>query len=404
MMTTAESPSLPRVKPSIPQAPVVNAEAFPHEQGGRERDRRHVSVDEYRAFRRDGFLAVRGLVSPQEIAELRDHTEQLMRGELPEQQDAPVNDGSAAGTDGRGEGGTVRHLSRPPAGLTPAQKAQFFLRIHMLHREVALHERYLLHPRVLDVLEVLIGPDVSALQSMLFLKPPGKIGQGWHQDSYYIPTSPDTLCGAWVAIDDADERNGAMWFAKGSGHEPIYPPCPQAGYGFGDRHVSGIRHIKGASNPDDAQNLLSDVAAGYDQILCEVRAGDVVFFNGHVLHRSKDNWTSDRFRRAFVGHYCNARSVTQWAVDQDNPAGRDEATGMTNGSHILCRGDTHLPFARPKFGTPCAALLSKEQRAGEAARVTRILADHGDGLMGCGIVDPAEKDDHDDAPAMTMMA
>ena len=40
--------------------------------------------------------------------------------------------------------------------------------------------------------------------------------------------------------------------------------------------------------------------------------GDVAFFNGHVLHSSKKNWTTDRFRRSFVGHYCNARSFTQW--------------------------------------------------------------------------------------------
>ena len=365
-----------------------------------ESQRRQVSVDEYRAFRRDGFLIVRGLLSPDDVAEMREHTAALMRGELPEQAAAPVNDGKGEGHegDGRKETGTVRHLSRAPEGLTPEQKAQFFLRIHMPHRQIGFYERYLLHPRVLDVLEVLIGPDLMALQSILFLKPPGKVGQGWHQDTFYIPTTPDTLCGAWMAIDDADERNGAMWFAKGSGREPIYPPCPQVGYGFGDRLVSGIRHVKGASNPVDAQNSLTSVAARYDHVLAEVKAGDVIFFNGHVLHRSKDNWTSDRFRRALVGHYCNARSFTQWGHDGDNPAGRDAESGATNGSHILARGDTHLGFAQPRFGTPCAATVPKAERSDEQARVMRILADNGDGLMGCGIVDPTVNDDHDDAP------
>ena len=127
---------------------------------------------------------------------------------------------------------SVQGLEAPPAHLSPDEKVQYFLRIHMLHRKLELHERYLLHPRVLDVLEVLIGPDLLALQSMLFLKPPGKPGQGWHQDSYYIPTHPDTLCGAWIAIDDADELNGAMWMAKGSKAEPVYPP--REGYGHGD--------------------------------------------------------------------------------------------------------------------------------------------------------------------------
>jgi ectoine hydroxylase-related dioxygenase (phytanoyl-CoA dioxygenase family) len=179
----------------------------------------------------------------------------------------------------------------------------------MLHRQLKLHERYMLHPRVLDVLEVIIGPDVLALQTMLFLKGPGKPGQGWHQDSYYIPTHPDTLCGAWIAIDDCDEQNGAMWFAKGSGVEPVYPPCPEVGYGFGDKLVGDIRYIKGASVTDNANNSLSTVVDKYDQVLVSARAGDVVFFNGHVLHRSKRNWSTDRFRRSFVSHYCNARGI-----------------------------------------------------------------------------------------------
>lgn len=42
-----------------------------------------------------------------------------------------------------------------------------------------------MHPRVLDVLEAIIGPDVLALQSMFFLKWPGPRGQGYHQDAYY---------------------------------------------------------------------------------------------------------------------------------------------------------------------------------------------------------------------------
>ena len=350
--------------------------------------RRAVSVDEYRAFRRDGFLVVPNLVPPADVAELREHTELLMRGELPEQQDAEMNDGTAPGLLGRGEAGTTRHLTRPPDHLSDAEKAQFFLRIHMLHRQLPLHERTLLHPRLLDVLEALVGPDVLALQSMLFLKPPGKPGQGRHQDSYYIPTHPDTLCGAWFAVDDADAENGAMWFARGSGREPVYPPCPEAGYGFGDRLIGGIRHVTGVSDPVDAHNALSRVADEYEQVLVAVKAGDAVFFDGHVLHRSEQNRTADRFRRAFVGHYCNARSFTQWGADEDCGSPPDPLTKSTNASHILARGDTHLPFAGPRFGTPCAALLPPEERKAAGEYAARTLAAEGDGLMGCAITDP----------------
>ena len=43
-------------------------------------ERYRVSVDEYVRFRRDGFLIVRGLVSDEDVAELRQHTEDLMQG------------------------------------------------------------------------------------------------------------------------------------------------------------------------------------------------------------------------------------------------------------------------------------------------------------------------------------
>ena len=358
-------------------------------------ERYQVRVQQYVAFKRDGFLVVPQLISQSEVAELRQHTDDLTQGRLPEQQRSRM-----AERDVSKDGGvTCQELETPPESLTPEEKAQYWLRIHMLHRKLALHEQYMLHPRLLDVLEVIIGPDVLALQTMLFLKPPGKPGQGWHQDSYYIPTHPDTLCGAWIAIDDANELNGAMWFAKGSGVEPIYPPCPQTPYGFGDKLVSDITYVKGVSNPDDGQNLLSKVAEKYDQVLVSARAGDVVFFNGHVLHRSKKNFTTDRPRRSFVGHYCNARSFTQWGADSPpldphRAPTVDATTGMTNGSHILARGDTHLPFAQPKFATPCAATQSPEQRRQSSEYAARIIASMNNGLLGCAIADPTTA--HDD--------
>jgi ectoine hydroxylase-related dioxygenase (phytanoyl-CoA dioxygenase family) len=308
-----------------------------------------VSIEEYRRFRRDGFLVVRGLVSAADIAELKAHTEDLMAGRLPEQQpDAPED----------------LRLPAPPANVSPLERAQAVARIHMLHRKLALHERYLLHPRVLDVLETLIGPDVLALQTMLFLKPPGSAGQGWHQDTYYIPTHPDTLCGAWIAIDPCDEYNGAMWMAKGSNLEPVFPPKGEGAYG--DRHLPDVPAVGGVSDVVDERNDLSPLADRYPQVLVPAQPGDVVFFGGHILHRSKSNVTADRFRRSFVSHYCNARSFTQWGAGWEphdqHYSTFDPVTLMSSGSHILARGDTHLPHAQPRFGTPCAATEDPVER------------------------------------------
>ena len=336
-----------------------------------------VSIDEYRRYRRDGYVVIPGLVPPADIQELKDHTEDLMQGRVPQQHpDTPEAD----------------RLPLPPAHLSPLEKAQLVARIHMLHRQVPLHERYMLHPRVLDVLETLIGPDVLALQTMLFLKPPGAPGQGWHQDTFYIPTHPDTLIGAWIAIDACDEYNGAMWMAAGSHVEPVYPP--KAEHWYGDRQLPGVPEVAGVSNNDEALNELSPVAHRYPHLLVSAQPGDVVFFHGHVLHRSKTNVTSDRFRRSFVSHYCNARSFTQWGpITGPNAPKQDPVTLMSNSSHILARGDSHLPYAQPRFGSPCAALEDPVERRRKHRTIPGAMGNLASGEMDMMPAEP-QKDSH----------
>jgi phytanoyl-CoA hydroxylase len=285
-----------------------------------------VSVDEYRRFRADGFLIVRGLVAPDEVEQVLGHVDDLLAGRV------EVPGAPAFGDDNKTSESRLDHL----------------LRIHMLHRRLEIHERFMLHPRVLDVVEALVGPDVLALQTMLFVKRPGSSGQGYHQDSFHIITQPDTLIGAWLALDRADEENGCLRVVAGSQHEPIYPDDDEgAGHG-GDRLLADIPSIAGADDPDERRNELAAVAARYEgrEVAAVVEPGDVVFFGGHVLHRSHANRSATRSRRAFVAHYCNARSYVPW---DDEPLRDGE---MGNGRHILARGETHLPHAESRFTNP----------------------------------------------------
>lgn len=303
---------------------MVLAESFQ-----RTHEQYQLRVDDYIAFRRDGFLHIKGLVSADEVAELARFTDDMMAGAA-----------------------TIPGIPAPSADLSEAQRRRFYERIHMPHRALELAERFLLHPRIVDVLEALIGPDVLALQTMLFFKQPGQAGQGFHQDSYYIPTQPDTLIGAWLAIDPADEENGCLWMTPGSQHEPIYPDCDGATQ-QGDTILSDIESIKAASHPDIEVNTLARIALEYGkEVKVEAEPGDVIFFGGHVFHRSHQN-DSQHSRRAFVSHYCNARSRVPW--NHGATYDGEEEGGAANYKHILARGSTHLPYAQPKFGTPCAA-------------------------------------------------
>ena len=136
------------------------------------------------------------------------------------------------------------------------------------------------------------------------------------------------------------------------------------------------------------------MANRYPQLLVPAKAGDVVFFNGHVLHRSKTNVTTDRFRRSFVSHYCNARSFTQWGgVNTPGISKQDPATLMSNASHILARGDTHLPYAQPRFSTPCAALENPDTRRKNHRYIPGAVGNASTGNMDMMPAEP-QKDSH----------
>jgi ectoine hydroxylase-related dioxygenase (phytanoyl-CoA dioxygenase family) len=322
--------------------------------------RYRVRVEEYVTFHRQGFLVVKGLVPPEDVAELAAHCEDVVAGRI--------------GRAQLGEHVGYTDATWRAGGAAQADAAERqYNRIHMLHRHLEIHERFLLHPRILDVLEALIGPDVLALQSMLFLKPPGADGQGYHQDSYYIPTLPDTLCGAWLAIDRADVDNGCVRFCVGSQHEPIYPDAGNASRHYPGARLDDLTLIEHASDTDEARNGLTPIARRYagQEVPAVADPGDVVFFGGHILHRSLRN-ESSRFRRSFVGHYCNARSYTEWDYGY--------SPGMANGRHILARGRTHLPYAPPRFGTPCAA--NQPPAPVEAGTAPTMMGDAASGLMG----------------------
>lgn len=296
-----------------------------------------VSVEQYRQFREQGFLVVKGLIPPEDVQELNDYTDDLLAGRR------------------NIEGALImKDLGKKP------NAPQEWLRAHMLHRLSPTHERFLLHPRALDVLEALIGPDVLALQSMFFFKQPGQPGQGYHQDAYYLPSFPDTLCGAWQALSPATQENGCLWFATGSQHEPIYPDARGGGAAL-TTNIGDLGTIEHASATDEAVNGLTRIVKKYEGRIVPVEAdpGDVVFFGGHVLHWSYSN-NSNTPRRSFVGHYCNARSLVLW--NHGEPWEGDSANYL----HILARGNTHLAYAQPKFGTPCAANAPRSAEAVQA--------------------------------------
>ena len=78
--------------------------------------------------------------------------------------------------------------------------------------------------KILPAVRDLLGPDLIAWATHYFCKLPGDGNvMSFHQDASYWGLSPAKAVTAWIAIDDADEGNGAMQFLPKShlvGHIP----------------------------------------------------------------------------------------------------------------------------------------------------------------------------------------
>ena len=275
------------------------------------------------AYARDGYVAVGGLLSREEVDELRRETAAIVRGERGEIVGAQAGDGRS---DDELMGDVIA--------------------IHFPHKISPLMRRTMAHPRVVEVLTRIIGPDVKAMQTMLFVKKAGVPGQAWHQDEYYIATRDRSLCGAWIALDDATIENGCLWMQPGSqANGVIYPT-----------------RAHGDDRFDPAEEAFGHPYDREGGVPVEVKAGAVAFFNGYVLHRSLPNRAPRGFRRALVTHYMSARSLLPWTMGapRAKPDVRDIVL-IAGADPYAWKGleEVTSPFVRPENPERAAAIYSE---------------------------------------------
>ncbi|MEX0885456.1 MAG: phytanoyl-CoA dioxygenase family protein [Phycisphaeraceae bacterium] len=247
------------------------------------------------AFHEAGYHVARQLLAADEVAEIRE-TFMAQAAE-----------------------GPVEGLSEASKAFAPDDPLARYPRMMHPHRHDdkavgSLAMRHMLDERVAAVLRDLLGEEPIAAQSMFYFKPPGSRGQDLHQDNFYLRVHPGTCMAAWFAIDDADRDNGGMVVVPGSHKYDVQ--CPKAS----DRELffTGDR---------------VDPPAGTQETPVDLAAGDVLFFNGSIIHGSYPNESADRFRRAFICHYAprSCEEISKWYFPLYELTGqtvvRAEATG-----------------------------------------------------------------------------
>ena len=76
--------------------------------------------------------------------------------------------------------------------------------------------------KILDAVESIIGKNILVCGTTLFIKNPDEKGfVSFHQDAKYIGLEPHNWVTVWVAVTDANEKNGCMRMLPGSHKEDL---------------------------------------------------------------------------------------------------------------------------------------------------------------------------------------
>ncbi|MBI4556004.1 MAG: phytanoyl-CoA dioxygenase family protein [Candidatus Hydrogenedentes bacterium] len=276
------------------------------------------------SYGEQGYLVCPDLVAPEELELLKRDTADIARGKYPCETFQPL-----------------------PPDTTDEQVLRSILCIHQVHFISPVMLNFVKHPGMAAVLSRIIGPNVKCMQSMLFVKPPGFQGQAWHQDEIYIPTRDRSLCGGWIAIDDATIENGCLWVIPGS-------------------HQNGYLYAQRPHNNSEEFDFAEE-SFGFDEsreIPVEVAAGTVVFFNGYLLHRSRKNRSKNNYRRVLVSHYMNAYSLLPWSIKD----GERMATADRRAIVVVAGED---PYAWKGYEEPVHNVWLRKCKAVEELQATK---------------------------------
>lgn len=265
-----------------------------------------LSSEQVAQYQRDGFIAFADVISLPEIedakASLLTITEALCVHHR------VVQNGYGEVWESLENASKVQFLrGHEPTGPDDPELHQKVRKFHEFvgadaHLTYLMHE----HPKIQGVISSLLGAHPLPSQDMALVNPP-LIGTGkpWHQDDAYFNIVPlDSVCGVWIALDEADADNGCMHFLPGW-------------------HKKGaLRHFHGS----DCE-ILEDRIIEEEQIAMPLPPGGAVFFAGTAPHHTYPN-TSPKSRRALQYHYRSqdSRRVSDseydaiFAEDDGSPA------------------------------------------------------------------------------------
>jgi len=192
--------------------------------------------EEIKRFHDEGYLGPITAVSPEEMANIRNHIDTVVL-----QKDGP----------------------NPKT------------RVQSRHMDSRVVYDLASHPAIIGRMRSLYGPDLVLWATNFFNKEPGGSEIPWHQDLNYWPLEPLVNISAWIAIDDVKIDNSCVQILPRS-------------------HKKSIPHIKSTDGMAFGEMADPNYFKTDGLVNMELKPGEFFLFNEKTLHHSEINRSQRR--------------------------------------------------------------------------------------------------------------
>jgi phytanoyl-CoA hydroxylase len=223
-------------------------------------------------FDRDGYVCLKQFLSADEVVEAREHLDRFIRECVPDM---------------------------PPEFVFYEDKSDktTLKQMQNLHTQDPYFESLLTNSKAQELAEIVLKGAVVPQNLEYFNKVPGGLPTPAHQDGYYFMLEPCEAVTLWLALDEVDEENGCVHYARGSHLDGMLEHGRTTTLGFSQGISDGERFV-GA--PED--------------IAMHAQPGDLLGHHALTVHWASGNDSATRTRKALGFVYFSA------AAKEDLPA------------------------------------------------------------------------------------
>jgi phytanoyl-CoA hydroxylase len=215
-------------------------------------------------FDADGFVIVRDLLNPAELAELKSQIDRYI------EEVVPIQPKDAAFFDDYNKPDTLRKMQS-------------------LDKRDPWFHKFMNHGKHVPLLEYFLRDGFSPQGLDWFDKLPyDSNATPPHQDGFYWCRTPNNACSLWIALDPVDQDNACLWYARGSHKQAVRPHAASGVLGF-------------------SQGLKDFDVSKSEAVPIELNPGDAVAHHAATVHWTGVNRTN-RHRRA-ISTFCFGAST-----------------------------------------------------------------------------------------------